>query len=326
MNFSELFDSFSRKTILIIGDVMVDSYVWGKVERISPEAPVPVVSVEGKEHRLGGAANVALNLKSLGASPIMCSIIGNDETGDLFSKLVAQQQMETCGLVQDANRKTTCKMRVISGAQHCLRIDDEISRPITHQQESQLIGKVATLLNTKSIDAIIFEDYDKGSVTPRVIQEIIEIARNKGIPVTVDPKKRNFNNYKGATLFKPNFKELCEGMNVEVKKNDFEAIHQLVIKFQSLMGIKHTMVTLSELGMIITDGESFTHVPTHVREVADVSGAGDTVISVATLCLACDVDIPTIAKISNIAGGLVCEHKGVVPVDKQQLFNILNKL
>jgi rfaE bifunctional protein kinase chain/domain len=213
----------------------------------------------------------------------------------------------------------------MSGAQHCLRIDDEISRPITHDQETILIKRVNDFLRVKQIDAIIFEDYDKGVVTPRVIKEIITEATSRQIPVAVDPKRRNFSQYRGATLFKPNFKELCEGMNVDVRKNDIDAIHQLVSDFQRMMDIKHVMVTLSELGMIISDGHSFTHVPSHVREVADVSGAGDTVVSVATLCLACKLDPPELARISNIAGGLVCEHKGVVPVDKHQLLEEVRK-
>lgn len=323
--YEELFARFSTINVLIVGDVMVDSYVWGKVDRISPEAPVPVVSVEGKEHRLGGAANVALNLKSLGAKPLLCSLIGSDDTGIIFAQLLKQQGMETSGLIIDPGRKTTSKTRIISGTQHCLRIDDEMSHPISHQQETQLVDRVKDYIDTGNVHAVIFEDYDKGTVTPRVIQEVIALANKRRIPVAVDPKRRNFNYYKGATLFKPNFKELCEGMNVEVRKSDFESIHSVVGQFQELMNIRHVMVTLSELGVIITDGKAYTHVPAHVREVADVSGAGDTVISVATLCMACGIDAPSIARISNMAGGLVCEHKGVVPVDKTRLLTELQK-
>ena len=141
----------------------------------------------------------------------------------------------------------------------------------------------------------------------------------KKIPISVDPKKRNFLEYKGVTLFNPNFKELCEGLKVELQKTDFDAIHHTIAQFQKEMGIRFIMTTLSEQGMIISDEESFCHVPTHIREVADVSGAGDTVISVATMCLIAGLDAAEIARISNIAGGLVCEHAGVVPVDKQKL-------
>ncbi len=324
-DYQSVFESFNQKTVLIIGDVMVDAYLWGKVERISPEAPVPIVSVEKRENRLGGAANVALNIKSLGANPILCSIIGDDEKGRIFLGLLEQAEMTGMGIICDKDRKTTTKTRVISGTQHCLRIDEEVTYTVTPEQERSMIHQVDTILNEQNVDAIIFEDYDKGVISKQLISNIVQIAEKKKIPVTVDPKKRNFIDYKGTTLFKPNFKELCEGLKIEVRKNDFETIHKHISQFQKQMQIKHLMVTLSELGMIITDGDSFYHVPTHIREVADVSGAGDTVISVATLCLSAGVEATEIARISNIAGGLVCEYSGVVPVNKKQLLQEISK-
>jgi D-glycero-beta-D-manno-heptose-7-phosphate kinase len=323
--FQELFDSFSNYSVLIIGDVMVDAYLWGKVERISPEAPVPIVSVEKCENRMGGAANVALNIKALGAKPILCSIIGDDENGRIFLDLLEEQGMPNLGIICDKDRKTTTKTRVISGNQHCLRIDDEITSSVSEKQEETIVQQIDTIINEQKINAIIFEDYDKGVISPNIIKAIVSIAAKKQIPISVDPKKRNFLDYKGVTLFKPNFKELCEGLKVEIKKNDFLAIHQNISKFRHDMSIRHLMVTLSELGMIITDGDSFYHVPTHIREVADVSGAGDTVISVATLCLIAGLDATEIARISNIAGGLVCEHAGVVPVDKLKLLQEISR-
>ena len=323
--YQELFESFSKYSVLIIGDVMVDSYMWGKVERISPEAPVPIVSVEKHENRLGGAANVALNIKSLGGNPILCSIIGDDEKGRIFIDLLEDQQMSNIGIICDKERKTTTKTRVISGNQHCLRIDDEITYSVSEKQEQTIIGQIETIINEQKINAIIFEDYDKGVISPNIISSVVTFATRKSIPVSVDPKKRNFLDYKGVTLFKPNFKELCEGLKVEIKKSDYEAIHENISAFRHEMNIRHLMVTLSELGMIITDGDSFYHVPTHIREVADVSGAGDTVISVATMCLIAGLDATEIARISNIAGGLVCEHAGVVPVDKQKLLQVISQ-
>ena len=323
--YNELFDSFSKYSVLIIGDVMVDAYLWGRVERISPEAPVPIISVDKTENRLGGAANVALNIKALGANPILCSIIGDDEKGRVFIELLEEQQMPNIGIICDSERKTTTKTRVISGNQHCLRIDDEITYSVTEKQEETIIQQVDNIITERNIDAIIFEDYDKGVLSPNVIKAIISIATKKHIPISVDPKKRNFLEYKGVTLFKPNFKELCEGLKIEIKKSDLPAIHQNISAFRNDMHIRHLMVTLSELGMIITDGDSFYHIPTHIREVADVSGAGDTVISVATLCLIAGLDATEIARISNIAGGLVCEHPGVVPVDKQKLLQEISR-
>lgn len=323
--YQELFESFSKYSVLIIGDVMVDSYMWGKVERISPEAPVPIVSVEKHENRLGGAANVALNIKSLGGNPILCSIIGDDEKGRIFIDLLEEQQMSNIGIICDKERKTTTKTRVISGNQHCLRIDDEITYTVSEKQEQTIIRQIETIINEQNIHAIIFEDYDKGVISPNIISSVVSFATRKNIPISVDPKKRNFLDYKGVTLFKPNFKELCEGLKVEIKKSDYEAIHENISAFRHEMNIRHLMVTLSELGMIITDGDSFYHVPTHIREVADVSGAGDTVISVATMCLIAGLDATEIARISNIAGGLVCEHAGVVPVDKQKLLQVISQ-
>ena len=323
--YQELFESFSKYSVLIIGDVMVDSYMWGKVERISPEAPVPIVSVEKHENRLGGAANVALNIKSLGGNPILCSIIGDDEKGRIFIDLLEEQEMSNIGIICDKERKTTTKTRIISGNQHCLRIDDEITYSVSEKQEQTIIGQIETIINEQKINAIIFEDYDKGVISPNIISSVVTFATRKSIPISVDPKKRNFLDYKGVTLFKPNFKELCEGLKVEIKKSDYEAIHENISAFRHEMNIRHLMVTLSELGMIITDGDSFYHVPTHIREVADVSGAGDTVISVATMCLIAGLDATEIARISNIAGGLVCEHAGVVPVDKQKLLQVISQ-
>ena len=323
--YKELFDSFSNYSVLIIGDVMVDAYLWGSIERISPEAPVPIVSVRKRENRLGGAANVALNIKSLGGRPVLCSIIGDDENGRIFLDLLEDQNMSNIGIICDKDRKTTTKTRVISGNQHCLRIDEEISTAVTRRQEQTIIQQIDNIINEQTINAIIFEDYDKGAISPEIIKAIVAIATKKRIPISVDPKKRNFHEYKGVTLFKPNFKELCEGLRIELQKDDFQAIHQNIKAFSNEMGIGHVMVTLSELGMLITDGDRFYHEPTHIREVADVSGAGDTVISVATMCLIAGIAVPEIARISNIAGGLVCEHAGVVPINKQKLLQQITR-
>lgn len=304
---------------MIIGDVMVDSYLWGKVERISPEAPVPIVSCTNREDRLGGAANVALNIRSLGASAILCSVIGNDGAGKTFIKLMKQNKMETAGILYDPARKTSQKTRIISSNQHLLRVDDEDIHYLQPHSETLLIEAIRSLLSKIKIDAVIFQDYDKGVITPRIIDETFKLFEQANIPVLVDPKKRNFTYYKNATLFKPNFREFTEGIKTDVSRNDQEGIIREAKAFLQKTGHKYLLLTLSEQGVFISDGRESHFVPAHVRDIADVSGAGDTVVSVAALCLASGLSPLHTAKIVNLAGGIVCEKVGVVPIDREQL-------
>ncbi len=315
----QLFEQFSRFNILIIGDVMIDTYFWGKVDRISPEAPVPIIARTKLEHRLGGAGNVALNIQSLGANPFLCSVIGDDDKSNILINLLKQRKLSQEGILQDKNRITTIKTRVISDNQHLLRIDEEITDNINDEIRQKFINKLQSIIETKNINAIIFEDYDKGVITPEVINELVKIAHAKNIPTLVDPKKRNFMDYYGVTLFKPNFKELVEGLKLDIEKNDFDALHQAANRLRKDMNINTVMITLSELGIYINDNGSFHNIPAEVRDIADVSGAGDTVISTASLCLAAGMSPDEIAFISNLAGGLVCEKVGVVPIDKNLL-------
>lgn len=321
MELDQLFSSFSNQTILTIGDVMVDAYLFGAVHRISPEAPVPVVSVSGRENRLGGAANVALNLRSLGVRTILCSIVGEDEKGRIFRDLMQESGLSTEGIIAAPGRKTTCKTRIIAGTQHTLRVDDEVNTPVDSELEKALISRVAEIASQTKLNAIIFEDYDKGTLTPRIISGIIEIARQYNIPTLVDPKKRNFDFYTGVTLFKPNFKELTDGMKLEIEKNDFEAIAAACKTFQQQHTIQYMLVTLSEMGVLISSHEGYHRMKAKIRQISDVSGAGDTVISVAAACLAAGIAPKDIANIANIAGGLVCEQPGVVPIDKELLLS-----
>jgi D-glycero-beta-D-manno-heptose-7-phosphate kinase len=316
---SELIKQFASKRVLIIGDVMVDSYMWGKVNRISPEAPIPIVSVTGREYRLGGAANVALNIKSLGAEPILCSVIGDDDKALVFSDLLKQNNMNADGIVMLSGRKTTTKTRIISGSQHLLRVDDEIDTAINNSESDILLARVKEICNKLKIDLIVFEDYDKGVLTDYNIPLIIEVAKYMGIVTAVDPKKRNFMNYKGVNLFKPNHKEFCEGTKTEIAKNDFLNLKSAGQKFLTETNSQILLLTLSEHGVFITDNKNSFNQSAVLRDISDVSGAGDTVISVAGLLLCSGADIKTIATISNIAGGLVCEKAGVVPVNPQEL-------
>jgi rfaE bifunctional protein kinase chain/domain len=321
LNIRELLDTFRNLKVLVVGDVMVDAYLWGNVTRISPEAPVPVVMQTRTENRLGGASNVALNLRSLGATPIICTVIGEDDPGILFKTMTIKQGMSSQGIIKSPVRKTTVKTRIIAGHQHLLRIDDEADEYLGKDLNHQLWLRINEIIANQGVQAIVFQDYDKGVITPEIIEKIIGLAREKKIPTLVDPKSRNFRHYRGATLFKPNFKELTEGLNLHIAKNDFKAIHGAAKQLIAEADFSFVMTTLSEHGILITDGKTYDVVPTEIRDVADVSGAGDTVIAMASLCMAAGLDALTLARLSNLAAGLVCEKIGVVPVEKEWLIN-----
>lgn len=318
-NWQQVFQAFNKLNVLILGDVMIDSYMWGNVSRISPEAPVPIVAVNKKENRLGGAANVALNVQALGANPILCSVIGADDNGKLFADLLKKQKLSAEGIIKSNKRITTVKTRIIGANHQMLRVDEEIETSINSAETKLLIEKVKQLLGSKKIDVIIFEDYDKGAITHDLIAEIVKLAKQKNIPIVVDPKKRNFMAYTGVTLFKPNLKELKEGLKVEFDVNKTSELSKIVDSFLKKQKIESALITLSEKGIYIHTSKSKNLIPAHQRDITDVSGAGDTVVSVAALCLALKLKPASIAILSNLAGGLVCEKVGVVPVDKKQL-------
>lgn len=326
LDVNALFNQFSQQRILVVGDVMIDAYLRGTVTRISPEAPVPIVNLERTEDRLGGAANVALNLASLGAEPILCAIVGDDRGGKTFSHILDHHGLSTDGIVKSADRITTIKTRIIGNNQHLLRIDEEVLTNISEQEEIDFIERIRQLLNTK-VDAIILEDYNKGLLTPKVIESIVNMANERTIPVTVDPKKDNFFAYKNVTLFKPNLKELKEGLGVtSMQVTNRSAFEAAVKELESRLTNAITLVTLSEHGVFIKQEEDKRYIPAHIRTIADVSGAGDTVIAVATLCLVAGLAIEHIADIANLSGGLVCEVSGVVPIDAALLKKEILKL
>ncbi len=319
IDLENLFAGFTRQKILIIGDVMIDAYLWGRVRRISPEAPVPVVSDIVEEKRLGGAANVALNIEAMGAVPILCSVVGNDIRGHEFLTLLSEKNLSDVGIIVDENRITTQKTRIISGNQHLIRVDEETDKPVSGSSEMKMLEFVASFIEDRNIDSIIFQDYDKGVVTRGLIKEITRLANGLGIPVLVDPKKRNFLSYTDSALFKPNFNELNEGLKADLKKTDLDNIAAAIRKLRKSGNHGSVMVTLSEQGIMITDGKECIHVSAEVRDIADVSGAGDTVIGLAALCVGARLSSFHTAMLSNLAGGQVCEHSGVVPVNRLQL-------
>lgn len=322
----EIFKSFNNLNVLIIGDVMIDSYMWGKVNRISPEAPVPIIAVQKKEKRLGGAANVALNIQAMGANPILCSVIGIDYEGQAFLDLLKKQKLSQKGILKSRDRITTEKTRVIGNNHQLLRIDEEIEEDITASETQQLITLISYIIQHDKIDVILFEDYNKGLITPKLISKVVELARSKGIPTCVDPKTKNFNSYKGVTLFKPNLKELREGLKMDISSDNINELQRAISSFRVKQKFDTALVTLAEKGVITNSRSVKEHIPAHIRSIADVSGAGDTVISVAALLMALRVNPIVMASISNLAGGLVCEKIGVVPVDKEQLLEESLKL
>jgi len=326
MNLEAIFDSFNAMKVAIVGDVMIDSYVMGKVHRMSPEAPVPVLLLDKEEHRLGGAANVALNLKALGAEVYLCSVIGTDTAATKFQELLSEAKIQNQEIIQSQDRKTTVKTRVLSGTQHVLRIDQEDTGDISSSLEDALIKATKHRIDL-GIDALIFEDYNKGVLTHRVITELIAYANQKGVKTTVDPKKDNFLSYRGVNLFKPNLKEIKEGLDVNIDvANQPDSIVNGAKQLRDKLNHELTLITLSEHGVFIENGSTWKIIPAHLREITDVSGAGDTVIAVATLCLIACLPPAEIASIANLSGGLVCEHSGVVSVDKAALLNEAKKL
>jgi rfaE bifunctional protein kinase chain/domain len=326
VNYKDLFDKFNGLRILVIGDVMLDAYVMGKVNRISPEAPVPIVSLENEDARIGGAGNVALNLLALGAKPIICGVIGEDTSGDKLLNLFEKNGISTDGLVKSMARKTTVKTRVISNKQQLLRIDSESTFPLLESEEIKLNNTIQNIIN-QGVDGIIFEDYNKGVLTDSVIQNTIKIAKEKDIPTAVDPKKENFLSYKGVSLFKPNLKELKEGLNLNFDFNSNKELFEKGIEvLEEKLQNEISFITLSEFGVFIKNQTEKYYVPAHMRSISDVSGAGDTVIAVATLCLISGASTKQIAQISNLAGGLVCEKSGVVSISKNDLLKEVSEL
>lgn len=315
----EIFSGFSRLRVLIIGDVMVDAYIWGVVERISPEAPVPIIRVKKRDYRLGGAANVALNILAMGATPVLCAIAGEDEDGKRLLQLLKEKELTKDGIVMSSSRPTTVKARVIASNQHVVRIDQESEEVATAGEESELLKRIEKLL--PACDVVVFEDYDKGAITPSLIAKTVQWAKAKGIPTVVDPKKRNFLYYHGVSLLKPNLKELREGLKIDIDARDSASVEAAVAELKKKLAVEGVMLTLSEFGMFTDYQNEKLIVPAHKREIADVSGAGDTVVSIAALCVALGLSTRQITELSNLGGGLVCQHVGVVPIDKAELLN-----
>jgi D-glycero-beta-D-manno-heptose-7-phosphate kinase len=325
-DYRELFRTFSSVKIGVIGDMMLDTYWWGNVERISPEAPVPVVTVDRKEYRIGGAGNVALNLSSLGSPVTVFSVLGNDDDGQILTGLLRDRNIGTEYLLSSPTRITTNKMRVISRNQQMMRLDSETIQPLTADQEENLVSRLDQYIKEQHPAAIIFEDYNKGVLTEKVIRSVIKICKANSVITAVDPKRKNFFEYKTVDIFKPNLKEARDALNLlseDINENALSLIHR---KLSAEINHRISFITLSEKGVFYDDGHASHLVPSHIRNVADVSGAGDTVIAVATLIYALTGNTAMMAEIANLAGGLVCESVGTVAIDKKTLLQECQRL
>ncbi len=315
----QLFNDFQHQKVGVVGDVMLDTYVWGKTDRISPEAPVPIVAIQQKDNRVGGAANVALNARSLGAAVTLFSVTGADDEALILEALLSQQEIAITGILQSDNRITTNKTRIISRNQQMMRLDAESTHDLLPEDEDRLLEKIATYIREEKPSVMIIEDYNKGVLTERVILKAVGLCREAGVITAVDPKRKNFFTYKGVDLFKPNLKEVKEGLNLLFEKADHSLLKDIHAQLQAQLEHRISLITLSEQGVFFQDKDETAILPSHLRNIADVSGAGDTVIAVAAMAYAITKDIHLAASLANIAGGLVCEEVGTVAINRKRL-------
>lgn len=319
VNFEQLFQQFQTIKAGVIGDVMLDSYLWGKVDRISPEAPVPIITLEKKEQRIGGAGNVALNLASLGAQVSMLSVMGNDEDGKQLKELLEKNAVKTDFLLSSSKRITTSKTRIISRNQQMMRVDSETTADLGYEDENRLILALQHFIAQEKPDLLILEDYNKGVLTELVIKKTIELCRKNGIITAVDPKRKHFFSYTGVDIFKPNLKEVKDALNIMATGTDVEALNGIHIQLKEQLQHRISFITLSEKGVFYNAEQESAIIPSHIRNIADVSGAGDTVIATAALVYAATKNVQLMAAVSNIAGGLVCEEVGTAAINKERL-------
>lgn len=331
-DFDKLFNDFTKQKVAVVGDIMLDTYWWGKVDRISPEAPVPVVAVSKREQRIGGAGNVALNIASLGAAVSMISVLGKDDDGEQLTRLLQENNINTQYLVQSENRITTNKIRIISRNQHMMRLDAEISDDMSADDEHRLLHAFETYIAVENPDIVILEDYNKGVLTGNMIKKIIGLCKEYDILTAVDPKRKNFFAYEGVDIFKPNLKEVKDGLNILSDEINSGILTDMHLLLQDKLKHAVSLITLSEKGIFYAQHpvdqqeNNAAIIPTHIRSIADVSGAGDTVIAVASLVFAATDNAKLMAEMANIAGGLVCEEVGTVAIDADRLLDECKKL
>jgi rfaE bifunctional protein kinase chain/domain len=319
VDLEKLFAGISKMKVAVIGDVMLDTYWWGNVERISPEAPVPVVAVDRREKRIGGAGNVALNVEELGASVALLTILGDDEDGVQLKKLLREKNIDTRFVLESKKRITTNKIRIISRNQQMMRLDAENTSDIDEADEEKLQNQIEKYIFSEKPDVVILEDYNKGILTKNIISNTIAFCKKNDIPTAVDPKRKNFFCYRDASLFKPNLNEAIAGLNLLPDEISPELLSEIHVQLKEKLGHSISLITLSERGIFYQQDDNKKVIPSHRRNIADVSGAGDTVIAVASLIYAATKNIDLTAAIANIAGGIVCEEVGTVAINREKL-------
>ena len=326
VDFDKLFSDISKMKVAVIGDVMLDTYWWGNVERISPEAPVPIVALDKREKRIGGAGNVALNVRALGTKVALISILGDDEDGVQLKQLLLDNNIDTRFILESKKRITTNKIRIISRNQQMMRLDAEHTEDLDETDETKLQNQIEKYILSEKPNVVILEDYNKGILTQNIIENTIELCNKNNIPITVDPKRKNFFSYKNATLFKPNLHEAITGLNLLAEKVSTELLTDIHARIKEKLNHNISLITLSENGIFYQENNKKNIIPSHRRNIADVSGAGDTVIAVASVVYAATKDISLVAEVANIAGGIVCEEVGTVPVNREELLEECKRL
>ena len=319
-----MLEEFNNKKVIILGDVILDHYIFGRADGVSPEAAVLVLLHESETYRLGGAANVAWNIKALGATPILLTAIGNDMAGRELAYLLKAENISDEYLIIDESRPTTIKTRFLAKHQQLLRHDKESSKPLAQAIEDKVFASLKALIEKGDIAAVVLQDYNKGVLTANLIKAVVSFCKENNVATVVDPKKNNLEAYTGTTLFKPNLREMGDAFGLSLSESyiDFELLNKIGLELKAKLQLPYLCITLGAQGMYVFDKENkAVHVPTRARAVADVCGAGDTVISTLTLAMAANMPITEAAQLANLAGGQVCEKIGVVAVDKAQLIN-----
>lgn len=306
-------NAFEGLQILVVGDVMIDRYFYGNINRQSPEADVPILDVDQIENRLGGAANVALNIAKMGAKAHLMSIVGRDEDANLFKDLLREQGV--CFKLVDSNRRTSIKSRLYKENEYLMRYDVEDRHDIEDAELEELLANVKIACERVPLNAIVLQDYNKGVFTQKSIQALIDLVKPFGIPIVVDPKENNFFAYKSVDLFKPNLKEVNKALSLQVNAQDDMALEGVCKTLLNELNCKMVLITRAQFGAIAANDKAFYKEKGLPRKVVDVSGAGDTVIAMASLLLSINLELDKIVYYSNLAGASVIEERGVKALD-----------
>ena len=315
---TQLAQKLSGRRIMVIGDVMLDRYLSGEVNRISPEAPVPILNHKQTYECPGGAANVALNLRSMNNEVFITSMVGDDEEGRALTDLLTKHGIHTSSILSIQNRTTTTKIRVMAGSQHLLRVDREVVDDLSEESLNQLLGQTESILRMQRVEMIIFQDYNKGMLTERSISAFLDLARKFNIPTAVDPKFSNFMSYREVTIFKPNLLELRNSVPFPVPVIERD-LQKAATYLREKLACHTVLITLSDQGIYVNQPKNSALVPVVKRTIADVCGAGDTVISIAALAWLAELPARDLAYWASFAGTVTCQYPGVVPVSPEML-------